>query len=108
MKLSLVLSLLMALMPAACATHYLRVENEQAHLFLKARHAQSVMFASSLEHFQWRSADKIDPQTWRITIPANIPQTYLYLIDGRLFLPECRYQEQDDFGSRNCLYIPGM
>lgn len=102
------LLLLIALVLTACSSHYLRVENGQAYLFLKVRHAQSVMFASSLDHFQWRSADKIDGQTWRITIPANIPQIYLYLVDGQLFLPECRYQEQDDFGSRNCLYIPGM
>ena len=108
MKRFLILPLLMALMPAACSNQYFRVENEQTYLFLKARHAQSVMFASSLDHFQWRSADKIDEQTWRISIPVNIPQTYLYLVDGQLFLPECRYQEQDDFGSRNCLYIPGM
>lgn len=108
MKRFLILPLLIALVLAACSSHYLRVENGQAYLFLKVRHAQSVMFASSLEHFQWRSAERIDGQTWRISIPVNISQTYIYLVDGQLFLPDCRFREQDDFGSENCLYIPGM
>jgi hypothetical protein len=108
MKRFAILSLLMTLTLAACSNHYIRVEKEQTHLFLKARHAQSVMFASSLDHFQWRNADRINGQTWQITIPRDIPQTYIYLVDHQIFLPDCRFKEQDDFGSRNCLYIPGM
>jgi hypothetical protein len=108
MKLSLILPLLMALMLTACTSHYVRVENGQTYLILKTRHARSVMFASSLDHFQWRSADKINGQTWRIAIPVDIPQTYIYRVDNQVFLPDCRFREQDDFGSLNCLYIPGM
>ena len=99
---------LMILTLAACSNHYLRVEDEQAHLFLKAPHAQRVMFASSLDHFQWRSAERTGGQTWQITIPRDIPQAYIYLVDDHVFLPDCRFREQDDFGSENCLYIPGM
>jgi hypothetical protein len=108
MKPFVILSLLIALMLAACSNHYLRTENEQTHLFLKTRHAQSVMFASSLDHFQWRSAARINDRTWQITIPGDIPQTYIYLVDNQLFLPECRFKEKDDFGSENCIYLPGM
>ena len=108
MKRFAILSLLMTMMFAACSNHYLRVENEQTYLFLKARHAQSVMFASSLDRFQWRIADRINGQTWQIAIPRDIPQTYIYFVDNQIFLPDCRFKEQDDFGSENCLYIPGM
>jgi hypothetical protein len=34
--------------------------------------------------------------------------SYFYLVDGEVFLPECTLTESDDFGSRNCVYAPGM
>jgi hypothetical protein len=95
-------------MSVSCSSHYLRVENEKTHLFLKAPHAQRVMFASSLDRFQWHDAQRVKRQTWQITIPRDIPQAYVYRVDDQLFLPDCRFKEQDDFGSENCLYIPGM
>ena len=108
MRLWIVIPLFITLLTAGCATHYLRVENGQAYLYLKAPQARSVMFASSNDHFQWRSAEKINRQTWRIAIPGDKPQTYIYLVDDQLFLPECPFREKDDFGSENCLYVPPM
>jgi len=31
---------------------------------------------------------------------------YFYMIDDKMFVPECSMNEKDDFGSVNCVYIP--
>lgn len=99
---------LVALGVAGCATHYVRVESEKVHLFLKAPQAQEVLFASSQDHFQWHSADRIGGQVWRVTLQRNVPQSYMYRVDRKLYVPDCRFKELDDFGSEICLYMPGM
>ena len=103
-----ILFVCIALATAGCATHYHRVENGRAYLFLKAKKAESVLFASSVDRFQWRSADKISSDTWRVTLSADIPQSYIYLVDDRPVVPDCRFKEKDDFGSENCVYLPGL
>ena len=108
MKAWIFILLLMAAVATGCSTHYLRSENGQTFLYLEDRHADTVMFASSLDHFQWRSAEKINGRTWRIGIPQDIPQTYIYRVGNQIVVPDCRFRETDDFGSENCLYIPDM
>jgi hypothetical protein len=108
MKPSVFLLLSAALLLTACATHYWRVENQETLLFLRAPRAREVLFASSLDQFAWRRARRTGEQLWQVAIPRDIPQTYVYRVDGELFVPDCRFKEQDDFGSENCLYIPGM
>jgi hypothetical protein len=108
MRAWMIILLLVVTMVTGCSTHYLRVENGQAYLYLKAPHADSVMFASSLDRFQWRSAEKLDSRTWQVAIPKDIPQTYIYLVDNQIVVPDCRFREKDDFGSENCIYVPGM
>ena len=39
---------------------------------------------------------------------AGLMRINFYIVDGAVYLPQCRLKEQDDFGSANCLYIPGM
>jgi hypothetical protein len=46
---------------------------------------------------------------WTVSVPVREEISYFYIVDGAVTLPEkCRYTEQDDFGSRNCLYVLGM
>ena len=108
MKPQLFITMAVVIVMTACSSHYLRTENGQAYLFLKAQNARSVMFASSLDRFQRRPAEKISRNTWRVAIPENIPQSYFYIVDHKIFLPDCRLKETDDFGSQNCIYLPGM
>lgn len=108
MKPWIIFPILIVLAAAGCSTHYSRVENGRVYLFLKAKNAESVQFASSIDHFQWRPAEKINRQTWRIVVAADIPQAYIYLVDDQVVLPDCRFREKDDFGSENCIYVPGM
>lgn len=109
MKYLLIPALLVAWGLAGCAAaHYVRTDSENAFLFLKVPRAREVLFASSHDHFQWRSADRIGGHVWRVAIHRDIPQSYMYQVDQKLFLPDCRFKEKDDFGSEICLYIPEM
>jgi hypothetical protein len=108
MKSVLFISITAALALTACSSHTLRTEGTRTYLFLKIKNARSVMFASSLDRFQRRPAEKISRNTWRVTIPRDIPQSYFYFVDDKVFLPDCRLKETDDFGSQNCIYFPGM
>ncbi len=52
--------------------------------------------------------EHIDSETWRVTLPGEYEFTYFYMIDGKPFLPPCRFTEKDDFGSENCIFVPDM
>ena len=91
-----------------CVSHYHRAKGDWVHLYLKKPGAAVVFFASSLDGYELHRAKKIDDVTWEITIPARSEFTYFYTVDGVPFVPSCRLKENDDFGSKNCLYIPGM
>jgi hypothetical protein len=41
-----------------------------------------------------------------MTVPKSGEFRYFYLVDGRIYHPDCQYREMDDFGSYNCLYKP--
>ena len=91
-----------------CAHHYYRLDDTTVKIFLKAPDAGEVLFASSLDGYAPHPAVKTDNKTWVISLPADKQFTYFYLIDGELYIPECTYREYDDFGSNNCVFIPGM
>lgn len=91
-----------------CATHYYSIKGEVLHLYLHKPEARKVYFACSLDAFELRSARKIDPETWAVELPADREFRYFYIADGEVFSPSCRFKEMDDFGSQNCIFIPGM
>jgi len=94
---------------AGCASHYHRLENDSVAFFLKAPEASSVLFASSLDGFRAHPAVKADDKTWIARVPAPEGEfSYFYIVDGAVFVPECPYREYDEFGSENCVYVPGM
>jgi hypothetical protein len=104
----LFLVLLLAGMLSGCAHHYYRFDDTGVTIYLKAPDAASVSFASSLDGFVLHPATKIDKKTWVYTLPDDRQFSYFYVIDGAVFVPECDYRENDDFGSANCVFIPGM
>lgn len=63
-------------------------------------------FASSLDAYSPRLANKIGGYRWAVTVAANSEFRYFYIVDGAVYVPECKYYEKDDFGSRNCIYVP--
>jgi hypothetical protein len=93
---------------AGCANHFYRLKGDQLHIYLKNSDADSVKFAHSTDGFELHPAVKINSTTWRITLTEVSEFTYFYLVDGKVFLPACRFAEKDDFGSENCIFIPEM
>ena len=93
---------------AGCAGHYYRIKGDTLYLYVKKTNVQAVYFASSLEDFKLQTARKIGSDTWSVRLPANREFKYFYIADSEVFLPECRFTETDDFGSINCIFVPGM
>ncbi|MGC9325256.1 MAG: hypothetical protein ACP5G0_10970 [Desulfomonilia bacterium] len=93
---------------AGCAHHSFRIEPDGVHLFLRIPDAQRVSVASSLDGFTLHEAVQAGRSTWEVVLPGGKEFTYFYIVDGKVYLPECLYRECDGYGSYNCVYIPGM
>ena len=102
------LILLISLLLAGCSHYFGRVNNEQIQLYLEAPEAESVYFVSSLDGFKLHSMRKTSQGRWMISLTTAREFRYFYLVDGDAYCPACKYQEEDDFGARNCIFSPGM
>jgi hypothetical protein len=97
-----------ALCLAGCAaTHYQEREPGRVTLYLTAPGAEKVEFVSSLDAFNPHRASRLEGSSWAVTVATNSEFRYFYIVDGAVYLPECELYEKDDFGSRNCVYVPG-
>jgi hypothetical protein len=105
--LSIIITAAVFLIPA-CAHHSLEVNGDSAAITLQAPGAKEVLFASSLDGYELHPAEKQGFTRWVVKAPSGIPFSYFYVIDGKVFVPDCKLAESDDFGSRNCVYVPGM
>ena len=76
-------------------------------LYLRAPGAEQVEFVSSLDAFNPHRASRLEGSRWAVTVATNSEFRYFYIVDGAVFLPECEFYEKDDFGSRNCVFVPG-
>lgn len=86
--------------------HYVIIEAETLTLYLQAPQAATVRFASSVDQFALHAAVRKGDGSWVISGLANKEFQYFYLVDGKVVLPECRFQQNDDFGTANCRYLP--
>lgn len=91
-----------------CASHYYRIEADMLYIYLKNPEAKKIYFSCSLDKFELHPAKKIDAKTWMVSLPAEREFTYFYIAGEEVFLPACRFTELDDFGSRNCIFIPRL
>jgi hypothetical protein len=88
-----------------CANHCCYREGDQVRLCLMNGNAREVLLFSSVEGFGLQKALKMNETTWwEVTVPDRGEFTYFYIVDGKVYLPDCRYREKDDFGAYNCLY----
>ena len=90
-----------------CASHYYRKNNDTVSIFLKIPDANRVYFLSSLDGYKPQKAIRVGDETWQIDTPAKTEFRYFYKVDGAVYLPACPLKEEDDFGSKICIYIPG-
>jgi hypothetical protein len=91
-----------------CASHYYIVNGDTVHIYLKRPDAGAVYLSSSLDGYVLHRAKRVHGKTWEVTLPANGEFTYFYIVDGAVYVPPCMFREYDDFGSGNCIYIPGL
>ena len=109
MKNLLFLLILLALVVSACAEkHYSKLMGNEVAFYYKDSKAQEVLFASSQDNYKLLAAREDRNHLWEISVPAEKEFAYFYVVDGIITLPDCTYTENDDFGSKNCLYIAGM
>ena len=90
------------------ANHYHERQSDRVTLYLTAPGAEKVEFVSSLYAFNPHRASRLSDSRWAVTVATNTEFRYFYIVDGSVYLPECEFYEKDDFGSRNCVYVPGM
>ena len=88
-----------------CVSHYQQCRGDTLTLFLNNPSAKQVLLACSLDDFEPHKAEK-SGSLWVMTLPSNKPFRYYYIVDGILFVPPCPLTEQDDFGSKNCVFDP--
>lgn len=92
---------------SGCTGHYYHLEGNELELNLKRPEAEKVIFLSSLDGFLPHPTQSKN-RCWVYTVPAGRTFRYFYLVDGDVFTPDCPMKEKDDFGSENCVYMPGV
>jgi len=94
---------------AACrGGHYYSVSQGTVSLYLNRSEASLVYFATSLDGYELHEAIRLDDGTWETQVPSDNEFKYFYIVDGVVYVPACTMTEKDDFGSENCIYVPGM
>lgn len=86
--------------------HSVTIHAETVTLALQAPQATSVHFASSADQYALHKATSNGDGIWFINGLANREFQYFYLVDGKLFIPDCRFRQNDDFGTTNCRHLP--
>ncbi len=99
--------LLFVLMLAACGGQRCRVEGDDLILALKKPGANRVVLYCSVDGFKARPALNV-AGCWEVRLAADEAFSYFYRVDDRIFLPDCRLKEKDDFGSENCIFDPRL
>lgn len=104
---SLFVTLLLGVALSGCASrHYVEQHADTLWFFLHLPEAGQVRFCSSADNYVLHDTVQNREGNWQIKIPAAGELKYFYVVDGSVYLPECRFRETDDFGSENCLYLP--
>ena len=90
-----------------CSTHYYRADEDGVTLHLREQETGSVILFTSIDGFLPNAAEQIDG-TWINRVPSNREFSYFYKVNGKYMIPDCRFKEKDDFGTENCIYVPGL
>lgn len=101
-------SAILILSGCAGAGHYYKVIDNKVHIYLSNPDAEKVYFYSSLDQFKAHEALKGKNGLWEITVPSGQELKYFYIVDGKVFTPECDLMDMDDLGGKNCIYVPGL
>jgi hypothetical protein len=105
-KLILQLAAISLCLAGCAATHYHERQSERVTFYLKAPGAEKVEFVSSLDAYNPHRASRLKGSRWAVTVVPSSEFRYFYIVDGAVYVPECKFYEKDDFGSSNCVYVP--
>jgi hypothetical protein len=98
-------SLILLLLLVGCTPkHYITKGEDVMAMYLDLPKAKEVLFASSLDNFKIHATHQNGSGLWVINNLNNREFRYFYVVDGEIYIPECRYREKDDFGTINCIY----
>ena len=90
------------------AVHDYSVKYDQVIFYLNLPGAENVYFAHSLDHYNPHRVKAGKDGRWEFAMTANSEFRYFYIVDGTVYLPECKFRETDDFGSENCIFAPKL
>ncbi len=96
------------LLATGCMKHYYRLNSDGVALYLRAPGARVVSLATSVDEFALHRAKKTNADTWKATVPSGREFSYFYMVDGKIYLPDCKLKEADDFGTENCIFVPQL
>ncbi len=88
------------------AVHDYAVTVDKVVFYLNLPDAESVYFAHSLDQYHPHRAKAGNDGRWEYAVTANTEFSYFYIVDGTVYLPECRFREIDDLGAENCIFVP--
>lgn len=92
---------------SGCTAKHSIEQNDNLLIFsLQFPEANRVQFSSSADNYILHDIIKNKSGIWQITVPFGLDIKYFYMVDGSMYLPECRFKETDDFGAENCLFLP--
>ena len=106
MKQSIIAVLTVLFVAGGCAAHYNVIDNGQVEMYLTAPQAESVVLVISGDPFREVQALRDGSGIWKVTLNQLNQFKYFYLVDGKAYLPDCPFKENDDFGSNNCIFSP--
>lgn len=107
MKSELILLFAIVTMFGGCSTHFYKVNKNDVTIYLRNSDSDTPLFLCSLDGYTAQKM-KLEKGLWMVTLPANSPFRYFYLVNGEPFLPACTMREHDDFGSENCVFEPEL
>jgi hypothetical protein len=91
-------------LPLPAAIH----PGHEIRITLDRPEAKEVIFLSSLNRYEPVLMNKTFWGTWEIILPQDKAFDYFFRVDGSPYTPECRLQQTDDWGGRQCIYSPGV
>lgn len=90
------------LMISGCASMKVRHSDGDMIMSFK-KEAERIILYSSATGYTPIDAEKAG-DWWHVSIKDTDKLKYFLKADGEIFLPDCKYKENDDFGGELCIY----
>ena len=106
MKTWVMLTVALSLWISGCVKPYYRVQDNTVTFYLSLSEAKDVYFAYSIDQYRLHKVQKNKLGIWEFVAPSEFEFSYYYVVDGDIYVPMCEFKETDDFGGKNCIFVP--